>query len=357
MKKFPLISGSGVPQIKGILLGYFENSPISTIISKFIGGIVSIFSGLSLGCCGPSTQLGACVGEGISKKFRLDEKDRSTLMASGASAGIAAAFNAPISGIIFSIEELLGRFSPIIILALAASTLSSDFISKAVFGLEPVFNFSTQASIPFSKYWIVVLLGLSTGILGTFYNLILVTLQKLYKTLPFLNPVTRPIIPFIAAGILGLIFPIVLGTGHHLLPALNLSTPMSMVFVFLAIKFCFSIISFISGAPGGIFFPILVIGASIGGIFGKISISFFDLNPIFFNNIIILAMVGYFTAILRTPLTGIILIIETTGSLSNIPAMIIVSVISAVVANTLKSEPICTALLKAILKTQNHVVS
>ena len=349
IKKNPLIGGSGVPQAKGVIFGYFQGSPIAIIVSKFIGGTVAIFSGLSLGCCGPSAQMGACIGEKLSR----DKQEKPTLMASGATAGLAAAFNAPVSGILFSMEELLGRFSPVIFLPLVASALSADFVSKAVFGLEPIFSFASQYSISLSNYWIVVSIGVIVGAFGAFYNWTLINVQKFYKNLPALNLVTRPIIPFVVAGILGLTFPVVLGSGHNVLATITVSTPIYVLLAILIVKFCFSIISFVSGAPGGIFFPLLVIGASIGMVFGKVLIMFSDLNPLLLNNIIVLAMVGSFTAIVRTPITGVVLLMEMTGSFSNVLPLVIVSFVSAVVANSLKSEPICTSLLKGMLTSRD----
>jgi len=144
IKKNPLIGGSGVPQAKGVIFGYFQGSPISIIISKFIGRTIAIFSGLSLDCCGPSAQMGACIG----KKLSRDKQEKPALMASGATAGLAADFNAPVSGVLFSVEELLGRFSPIILLPLVASALGADFVSKTVFDLDPIFDFGSQYPIP-----------------------------------------------------------------------------------------------------------------------------------------------------------------------------------------------------------------
>jgi len=205
---------------------------------------------------------------------------------------------------------------------------------------------------PLSKYWIVISLGVIIGAFGAFYNWTLINVQKFYKNLPVFNLVARPIIPFAVAGILGLTFPVVLGSGHNVLSAITVSTPIYALLLILIVKFCFSIISFSSGAPGGIFFPILVIGASIGMVFGKILIIFSPLDPLLLNNIIVLAMVGYFTAIVRTPITSVVLLMEMTGSFSNVLPLVIVSFVSAFVANGLKSEPICTSLLKGMLPAE-----
>ena len=162
--KEPYSSGSGIPQVKAVMGGYISNRPISTVISKIIGGSLSILSGLSLGREGPSVQLGACTGDFLSKKFKSSRLERRLLISSGASAGLSAAFNAPLAGVIFSLEEIYKYFSPLILSSTIVSAVSSDFLSKKVFGLEPVFNFNNCPPIPLKSYGFIILLGIVCGI-------------------------------------------------------------------------------------------------------------------------------------------------------------------------------------------------
>lgn len=110
----------------------------------------------------------------------------------------------------------------------------------------------------------------------------------------------------------------------------------SMLLLFL-VKFLFSSACFGSGAPGGIFFPLMVLGAYLGGAFGSSTVSWLGLDPVFVNNFIILAMAGYFTAIVRAPITGIVLVSEMSGSLSHLLSLATVSIVAYVVAEALKS--------------------
>ena len=121
--KEPYISGSGIPQVKGIMGGYLKNRPFSILINKFIGGTLSIISGLSLGREGPSVQLGACMGDIMSKKLKSTRLERRLLISSGATAGLAAAFNAPLSGVLFSLEEIYKYFSPLVLLSTITSVV------------------------------------------------------------------------------------------------------------------------------------------------------------------------------------------------------------------------------------------
>lgn len=350
--KEPYISGSGIPQIKAIIGGYIKNRPLSTIINKFIGGTLSILSGLSLGREGPSVQLGACTGDLISKFFNSSRLQRRLLISSGASAGLSAAFNAPLSGVLFCLEEIYKYFSPVVLLSATVAAVAADFISKHFFGLNPVFNFTSTTALPLKNYWLLLFLGVLLGVLGAFYNWATLLTQKLYGKLK-VSTSTKLLIPFALAGILGLIFPVLLCGGHAALEEFSLSNTLLLLFLVFIGKLLFSIISFGSGAPGGIFFPLLIIGGSIGSIFGYICINSFGINESNFTSFIILSMAGYFTAIVRAPITGIILIIEMTGSFNHLLPLSIVSIIAYIVADLLDSAPIYDSLMENLLLKNN----
>jgi len=352
IKKYPLIGGSGIPQVKGHMLGHFKNAWISTLFAKFFGGAVCILAGLSLGREGPSIQLGACVADGIAQKYGKTRMEKKFLMASGASAGLSAAFNAPLAGVMFTLEEIFKYFSPTILLSTMTAAVTSDFVSKQVFGLQPVFHFPIEKSVPLSSYWVLIILGIVVGISGSFYNWFLLKIQQLYRKLALIPAEFRPAIAFVIAGFFGLLFPYVLGGGHKIVPYLTPESGIGFLFMLLLFKFFFSMISFGCGAPGGIFFPLLIIGACIGAIFGNVSVNYLGINDIFFYNFIILAMAGYFTAIVRAPITGVVLIVEMTGSFTHLLSLTVVSLAAYVVADLLKSRPIYDSLLKNLLK--NH---
>lgn len=355
VSKDKMISGSGIPQLEGILKGYFRKRKpwIHTLCSKFLGGTIAIGGGLSLGREGPSIQLGACVAEGLGKKIGKGRLERRILMASGASAGLAAAFNAPMAGVVFALEEIFKYFSPVILLSMMSAAVAADFVSKEVFGMLPIFNFEIIESIPLNQYGLLILLGILLGGMGAFYNYILLKTKILYSKLKFLNEKTRIIIPFVLAGILGIVFPVVLGGGHRIIEELTLKNGILFLIMIFIIKLLFSMVSFGSGAPGGIFFPLIILGATIGSIYAGISIRYFGLDQNLYNNIIILAMAGYFTAIVRAPITGIVLIMEMTGSFTHMLPLTVVAVTAYVVADLLKSPPIYEALLENLILNEN----
>lgn len=353
-EKHPMIKGSGIPQIKGVLMGYMKDSWLKTLLFKFFGGTIAILGGLSLGREGPSIQLGASVAEGIGNKTATSRMEKKILIASGASAGLSAAFNAPLAGVVFALEEIFKYFSPLILLATMGAAVVADFISKNIFGLAPVFDFEVTTLLGLKEYYLVIILGCILGVSGAIYNSTLLHIQKTYGKLRFFNDKNRVVIPFLLAMVLGIIFPYVMGGGHQLFELLKFDTGIKLVVSALLIKFLFSLISFGSGAPGGIFFPLLVMGAAIGSIFAKFSILYLGLPQELFYNIIILAMAGFFAAIVRAPITGIVLIMEMTGSLSHMLSLTIVSMIAYVIADLLKSPPIYDALLDNLLENIGH---
>ena len=155
------------------------------------------------------------------------------------------------------------------------------------------------------------------------------------------------------AGVLGLTFPIVLGGGHHIITELHIEQAIGFLMLVWIVKFLFSMISFGSGAPGGIFFPLLVLGGTIGAIFGKCFIEYLGYDSALFYNFVILAMAGYFTAIVRAPITGVVLIIEMTGSFNHLLSLTVVSLIAYVVADLVKSPPIYEALLENLINNNS----
>jgi len=355
VSKDEMISGSGIPQVEGILKGHFgkRKNWLHTLCSKFLGGAMAVAGGLSLGREGPSIQLGACVAEGLGKKIGKGRLERKILMASGASAGLAAAFNAPMAGVMFALEEIFKYFSPVILLSMMSAAVASDFVSKQVFGLTPIFDFAITKGIPLNSYWILVVLGVLLGVMGAVYNFVLLEIKALYGKIKCLNTRTKIMVPFVMAGILGVVFPVVLGGGHRVVEELTLDNGIWFLIIIFIVKFIFSLVSFGSGVPGGIFFPLIVLGAAIGAIFASISVNYFGFDQDLFNNFIILAMAGYFTAIVRAPITGIVLIMEMTGSFTSMLPLTVVAVTAYVVADLLKSPPIYEALLENLICNEN----
>ncbi len=351
----PMISGSGIPQVSGEMKGYLDPHWLRVLAAKLVGGTLCALGGLSLGREGPSVQLGGMVGKGVSRLLHRVRTEEKYLITCGAGAGLAAAFNAPLAGVLFALEEIHKNFSAAALVSVMTAAVAADFLSKLVFGLTPVFTFSLQGALPLEEYWLLVLLGVLLGALGAFYNFATLRVQAAYGRSP-LPELFRPMVPFLLAGGLGYWMPQVLGGGHAMVELLYQGELLlGGMLLLLVVKFMFSLLSFGSGAPGGIFFPLLVLGAYIGGSFGLAAIQYCGVSPAYLNNFIILAMAGYFTAIVRAPVTGVVLIAEMTGSFSHLLSLSVVSVVAYVTAYLLRSAPIYESLLGNILKKRGIV--
>lgn len=347
-----LISGSGIPQVEGEIIGEIDECWWRVLIAKLGGGILSLGCGLSLGREGPSIQLGAMAAKGFSRLTRRVKTEEKLLITCGASAGLSAAFNAPIAGILFSLEEVHKHFSPELLLSSMAASITSDFVSRNVFGLKPVFTFTITHMMPLNTYGHVLLLGVLIGTMGVVYNTVLSKTQDLYGKIPW--PVVRMLIPFMFAGVFGFLYRGVLGGGHALVEEMSAGDfVLGSLCLLLVVKFCFSMVSFGSGAPGGIFLPLLVLGAIIGSIYYRVAELISPSLSGLLVNFIILGMAGYFSAIVRAPITGIILISEMSGSFSHLLTLSMVSLAAYLVPDMLRCAPVYDQLLHRLLAKQN----
>ena len=353
LKKQPMISGSGIPQVEGILTRKLKMNWLSVLVYKFVGALICLCAGLSVGREGPSVQMGACVGEGVSKKFKNLDNEEKYLITSGASAGLSAAFNAPISGVMFALEEAHKNFSPLVLVSAMIASISADFISKQFFGLTPALHFDKVSPLLLKDYWTLIILGIVIGVSGVIFNKGILKTQSLFKS-SNLSTEIKCIIPFVLTGVIALICPILLGGGHDLIMSLGEQNfTISLLFTFLVVKFIFTFICFGSGVPGGIFFPLLVLGALVGNIMGLLFTNYFGIDSTYIINFIILAMAGHFASIVKAPITAIILISEMTGSLNHLLALGIVVIVSNLTADLLKSSPIYESLLERILEKKS----
>ena len=352
----PMISGSGIPQVEGEVSGRLSQNWKRVLPAKFAGGFLCMLGGLSLGREGPSIQLGAMAGQGISRALGRGKREEKFLMTCGASAGLSAAFHAPLAGMMFAVEEIHKTFSIPILLPVMTASVTADYIASHILGLDSVFHFQITEYLPQNYYWLLILLGILVGVSGVFYNWGMLKAQELYRKIPLLKETGRLLIAFLTAGVLGLVMPSVLGSGSGLIVSLTKGEMvLGMVVLTLVVKFLFSAVSFGSGAPGGIFFPLLILGALLGAVFAMTGAEFFGLDPVYINNFVLLGMTGFFTAIVRAPLTGIILLFEMSGSISQMLSLSIVSVTAYIVATLMRSEPIYDSLLKRILKANTIV--
>ena len=346
-------AGSGIPQVYAEIKGHMEANWAKVLVSKILAGVLTALGGLSLGPEGPSVQIGGMAGKGVARLFKGSKTDELRLILVGSAVGITAAFNAPLAGVIFVFEEINHGFDKTLVFIALVSAIVSDFISKAIFGQATVLSFPVL-DIPLESYWILVILGLAIGILGYVYNVGMIKSSDIVSKLPIPSWL-KFVGVFLVSGIVALMIPEISDGGHFMLGMLDLAIPsLGVLVLLLVLKYLFSMFSFSSGAPGGIFLPILVLGAYIGAIFGSVAVPYLGLENDLIYRFIIISMAGFFAATVRSPITGIVLLAEMSGSTESLVAMIIVSLIAYVIPTLLGNEPIYESLYDRLLLSKNR---
>lgn len=346
-------AGSGIPQVYAEVKGHMEANWVKILFSKIVAGVITTLGGLSLGPEGPSVQIGGMAGKGVAHLFKGSKTDELRLILVGSAVGITAAFNAPLAGVLFVMEEINHGFDKTLIFIALVSAIVSDFISKSIFGQATVLAFPIN-NIPLENYWLFIVLGIVIGIIGYTYNVGMLKLSDFENRLKIPSKL-KFVVVFVVSGVVALTIPEISGGGHFMMDILDVAIPSLGVLVFLLVlKYLFSIFSFSSGAPGGIFLPILVLGAYIGAIFGSVVVTAFGMEHNLIYKFIVISMAGFFAATVRSPITGIVLIAEMCGSTESLVAMIIVSLIAYVVPTILGNEPIYESLYDRLLLKKNR---
>lgn len=272
------------------------------------------------------------------------------LITSGASAGLAAAFNAPLAGMMFALEELHRNFSGAVLLPTMTSAITATIVTRFFFGDSTSFTFLHLPPMPAAYLPCVVLVAITCGFAGILFNYGLLHIHYLYRPSLFKNQWTKILFALLWAGVLGFFLPQVLGGGNLLVDQLAAHAyPLSFLLLLLAGKFIFTLISYGCGTPGGFFLPLLVLGALIGATEANLLITGALLPDLYRPTIIIIGMVALFAASVRSPITGTLLILEMTGDFNHLMALALASALAYITAELLKGQPIYDALLKKSL--------
>lgn len=348
----PESAGSGIPHVKGALQHANSMAWWRVLPVKFVGGLLCIGSGFSLGREGPTVQMGAAAGKLVADVLRVPAKAAPRLMACGAGAGLAAAFHAPLAGFIFTIEELQREFSTLTyVMALIAAVVAS-IVATSIWGTGNVFEAAGFPAAKLSALPVCAAIGVVGGVFGSAFSRALLSLQGLTGAAGSFPAWAR-------AGIIGMVvgsaawwLPELAGGGHEITKLMLHGDVATVEFMgFLAIlfagKFLLTVLSYAAGVPGGIFAPMLVMGASLGMLAG-ITVTGFSpgIAPIP-ESFVPIGMAAFFAAVVRAPITGIVLVLEMTGDFHQLLPLITGSLFALVVAEHLGVPPIYDALLDA----------
>jgi CIC family chloride channel protein len=351
----PETSGSGIPHLKAVLHHLRPMVWHRVLPTKFLGGLAGIGAGLALGREGPTIQMGGAIGQMVSQWFRTTPRERRTLIAAGAGAGLAAAFNAPLAGVVFVLEEVQRDFTPTVFTASFIAAIAADVVARWFTGQSHVFHVTVAGAPPIASLPTFALLGLAAGILGVLFNRGLVTALDLFQRARRWPAGLTGAIAGALAGLTAWFAPAAVGTGAGMLEAMfEGRLVFGLLFGFFALRFALTMISYGSGAPGGIFAPLLVLGAQIGLIVGGLAERLMPsvaAPPLTFA---VVGMAAYFTAIVRAPLTGIVLIVEMTGGYELMLPLLIACLTAYATADLMRDLPIYEQLLERELLRSEH---
>jgi len=339
---FPATRGSGVNQTKAALYVYNGQIPFRTAVGKFITAALAIGAGHSLGPEDPSLQIGACLASVFGRQMRLS-RDRMRLLAPvGAAAGLAAAFNAPISAVLFVIEEVIGRWTAGILGSVVASAVSAVVVMRWFLGSESMFRIPAVELRHPSELIAYAALGVVGGVASVVFASGIATFRPKCKALP---PWTQYFQPAIAGLLIGVIAvmgaPQVMGAGYEYIDqAMHGQFTWQFLGILAGLKILATLLSFVSGTPGGMFAPTLFIGAMLGGAVAGVQHLFV---PQLTGSVATYALVGMgvlFAGFLRAPMTSVFMVLEVSGNYSIIVPVIVANTFAYVISRALQPIPI-----------------
>jgi CIC family chloride channel protein len=347
VRKFaPEAKGSGIPDVEAVLR---DEQPVPSPILipvKFIGGVLSMGVGLALGREGPTVQMGAGIGHLLATAFHRNREDIQALLAAGAGAGLATAFNAPVAGAVFVLEELVRRFDTRITVATLCASGSAIAVARLLLGNRPDFQVEVMPSAGVDRVPFFLVLGVVAGVFGVAYNRVLLSALAAARRLGRWWPVEiRAALIGALVGMVAWFNPGLVGGGDPLTQsALAGSSNMIIVGLTFLVRFGLGPLSYAAETPGGLFAPLLVLGAQSGLGLGTLFCGWFPQLAERPSSFAIVGMAAFFTAVVRAPVTGIILVTEMTGCFTLLLSMLLACSAAMAVPTLMRNPPIYDSL-------------
>lgn len=338
----PSAVGSGIPHVESVLHREEPPAPPILLPVKFVGGVLAIGAGLALGREGPSVQMGATLAHQIGRLFRRDWRDAEALLASGAGAGLAAAFNAPLAGSAFVLEELLRRFDMRHATVALGASLGAISVMRLMLGPTPELRVAPHFAVEALDIPASLAIGAAAGLVSLAYNRALLGALDLADDLPWTIERKAALVGA-AIGALAFFAPGVVGGGESLTQrTLDGDYTLGALPVIFALRFLLGVVSYAAGTPGGLFAPLLTLGAELGFFCGLAlhGVEALDKGMAY----AIIGMAAYFAAVVRAPLTGMILITEMTDSSELLLPMLAACFAAMTTAAAIRNEPIYDSL-------------
>ncbi len=348
----PYAEGSGIPEVEVALQRELPPTPLpKLLLVKFVGGLFAIGGGMALGPEGPSVQMGAVGARLIGGRFRRGWPDMRSLIAAGTGAGLAAAFNAPIAGTVFVLEELHGQFDRREALAALGASSTAILVARLFLGNAPLFHVAAAGPAPSATgplpygpaaTWPLYLaLGVVAGLAGAVYNRALTGALALAERIDRWPVRPQPAAVGVLVGVIGWFAPHFIGGGETLTQDILAGAVVvgAIPFVF-ALRFLFGAACYGVRAPGGVFAPLLLLGAQVGLMCGAVCRWAFPGLGIHPQAFAVIGMAAFFTGVVRAPVTGIVLVIEMTAAFTTLLPMLAASFAALVAADLTRIPPI-----------------
>lgn len=347
VKWVPLAAGSGIQHVEAVHRGDAEPPLLPLVPAKFVGGVVAIGSGLVLGREGPTVHMGAAIGAEAARRVRLPDSDVRMLQAALGGAGLAVAFNAPIGGALFTLEEVTKSFRPRTVLATIFATASAVGCSRLITGNHPDFLVEPLPSPALAWLPLFIVFGLLTGCLGVLYNRLVLGFLDRVKVLPRIPSVAKAAIIGALIGLMTFVHPLATGGGDTLTQLILSGNGMAMTVVagLLTLRFIAGPLSYAAAVPGGLFAPLLAVGALWGVLFvGGFDAVWPGEHMYLAVPMALVGMAAFFGAAVRAPLTAMVLVIEMTATTSVAVPMLAATAAAVLVAELMRSPPIYDSL-------------
>ena len=335
---FPRVRGSGVNETKAALYIYNGYIPARTALGKFIASALAIGSGQSLGPEDPSLQIGAALASAIGRRLRLSRERMRLIAPVGAAAGLAAAFNAPISAVLFVIEEVIGRWTAGILGSVVLAAVSSVVVMRWFLGSEPLFRIpAVQPPSPTELLAYSIL-----GIVGGFASVVLSSgigiLRPRFRALPQWTQYFQPAVAGLLIGCIALLgAPQVMGAGYEYIDqAMHGQFTWQFLAILAVMKLVATMLSYVSGTPGGMFAPTLFIGAMFGAAVGGAQHALFHHLAWSPGTYALVGMGVLFAGFLRAPMTSVFMVLEVSGNYSIILPVIVANTFAYVISRALQ---------------------
>jgi CIC family chloride channel protein len=351
LQYFPEARGSGVPQLKAAYALQTNRLRLRDALAKFVLTTVQLGSGASLGREGPTVQICAAQATALGRFFSLSPRSVRRLLPVGAAAGVAAAFNAPIAAVTFTVEEVVGGLDQTVLSGVVVAAALAAVIEHVILGENPIFNVSRAVGLhDWSALLFYALLGLLSGVVAVGFSRSLLALRGRFASLERYPAWAKPALGGMVTGCCAVIGIALVRSGGvagggytQLGDALNGQLPIVTLLVLGGLKLVATVFSYASGGTGGLFAPALFVGAMLGGSVGFLDRLAFNHSEV--GEFALVGMGAVFAGVIRAPITSIMIIFEMTGGYGLVLPLMIANTMAYGVARRLDRRPLYDALL------------